>query len=430
MKKRLLSVFAVAVCAAASANDYAREVLEEFLDARIAESPVRYARAAKNVAALAAEGSPLHQYVLAVASKEPDFPRSVELAEKDVEYYLLKNKRKIAQLAERDDNALAYYLLSLDRGDGNLLRKAARGGSVYALNELGMKLVDEVNSRKHSVLSANKKFYESFECFSRAAGKRDPTALYNLGVCYLNGYGCTRDAAKAIENFTRAADMNHPMAMNALGELYRDGVEVEHDAAKAFALFSDSAKSGNSFGQYNYAMSLLKDSGAAGTNAAAAVSLLEKSAKQRNVKAMNEYAKCLYDSVGVDFSATNSLEGAELDEAKAALEKADAERARQAVAWWLHCADRLRYPDAMHNLAKCFADGRGVDRNDRAAVVWFRRAADCGHVPSMFSLAECCENGIGGLEKSHYNANWWKTRAHAELGDRNARIWLGSNKLK
>ena len=59
-----------------------------------------------------------------------------------------------------------------------------------------------------------------------------------------------------------------------------------------------------------------------------------------------------------------------------------------------------------------------------------RRAADCGHVPSMFSLAECCENGIGGLEKSHYNANWWKTRAHAELGDRNARIWLGSNKLK
>lgn len=430
MKKYMLSILIATMYMTALSDDYAREVLEEFLDARSAESPIRYARAAKGVASLAAEGKSLHQYVLAVTSKEADFPVSVEISQKDLENYLLKNRRKIAQLAQKDDNALAYYLLSLDKKDKNLLRKAAKGGNVYALNELGAMIVAEVNSRRHSVLSANKKFYESFEYFSRAADKRDPSALYNLGVCYLNGYGCTKDAAKAIETLTRAADMNHPRAMNALGELYRDGVDVEKDIAKALSFFADSAKSGNSYGQYSYAMALFEDGGTSGTNAATAVSLLRMSANQRNLKAMNEYARCLYDSVGVDFSVTNDLEGVEYDVAKASVEKAADERARQAVAWWLYCADTLKYPESMHNLAVCFKDGRGVDRSENAAVVWYRRAADRGHVPSMLALADCCEKGLGGLEKSHYNANWWRTKAHAERGERNAKIWLGTHKLK
>ncbi len=430
MKRCLLSIAVAMLSASALSDDIAREVLEEFLDARSADSPVRYERAAKNMVSLAADGKVLHQYVLAVVSKEPDFPRALKPAEKDAEYYLLKNRRKIAQLAESEDNALAYYLLSLDKKDVKLLRKAAQGGNIYALNELGVKLMNEVKSKKHSVLNANKKLFESFEHFSRAADKRDPTALYNLGICYLNGYGCEKDTVRAFECFTRASDMNHPSAMNMLGEMYRDGVEVEHNPEKAFAFFADSAKSGNSTGQYNYAMALLKDVKGAVTNAEIAVSLLKKSAVQGNLEAMNEYAKCLYDSVGVDFSVTNGLEGAEYDAAKASVEKAEAERAHKAVAWWLRCADKMKYPAAMYNLAKCFIDGRGVDRNDHAAVAWYRRAADFGYVPAMLALAECYENGVGGLEKSHYNANWWKTRAHAERGERNAKIWLGTHKLK
>jgi hypothetical protein len=48
----------------------------------------------------------------------------------------------------------------------------------------------------------------------------------------------------------------------------------------------------------------------------------------------------------------------------------------------------------------------------------------------MISLAKCHEEGVGDLEKSHYNANWWKTRADAERGVRNARIWIESHSLK
>lgn len=429
MKKQLLCLLAVMASLAAAADDYAREVLEEFLDARSAESPARYARAAKSVAKLASEGNALHQYVLAVVSTEGDFPLDVELSEKDREYYILKNRRRISVLAEKEDNALAYYLLSLERGDRNMLHRAAKAGNVYALNELGARMMAETKARRTSYASANRKLDDCYVYFSRAADKRDPTALYNLGVCLLNGYGCIKNPAAALENFRRAADMNHPRAINALGEMYRDGVEVEADAAKALGYFAESARSGNSYGQYNYALELLKDGGAV-TNAATAVDLLGKAARQRNLEAMNEYARCLYESVGVDFSSTNKLEGAELEAAGAELAKADAARAHQAVAWWLHCADKLKYPPAMHNLARCFIDGRGVERNEHAAVSWYRRAADEGYIPSMFSLADCCENGVGGLKKSRYNANWWRTRAHAERGERNARVWLGTHGLQ
>lgn len=429
MKEKLLSVIAALAFLPAMADDYAREVLEEFLDARSAEDPVRYARVAKSVAEFAAKGNPLHQYVLAVTSREADFPAGIGLSEKDREYYILRNRRRISALADKGGNALAYYLLSLEKNDMSLLHKAAKGGNVYALNELGARIMSGIIAGKTSS-GTGRKLSDCHLYFSLAADKRDPTALYNLGVCSLNGYGCPKDTVKALEYFNRAAEMNHPRAMNALGEMYRDGVDVEQDMSKAIGYFADSVRSGNSYCQYNYALALLKDGGNTGTNAARAVEFLKKSAMQRNLQAMNAYAGCLYDSVGVDVAYTNALEGAELADARAKIAKEEADRAHQAVAWWLHCADKFKHPPAMHSLARCFMEGRGVDRNEQAAVAWYKRAADLGHTPSMFSIADCCEHGIGGMKKSHYNANWWKTRAHAEMGERNARVWLDTHKLQ
>jgi TPR repeat protein len=161
-----------------------------------------------------------------------------------------------------------------------------------------------------------------------------------------------------------------------------------------------------------------------------AVEQLEKSARQRNHAAMIEYARCLYDSVGAESSYTNRLRGAELQAALEKISRERAERDHKAVAWWYHCAENLKDPVAMQYLAKCFMEGRGVDKNEMAAVSWYTRGAELGHIPSMLSLAQCYDEGRGGLEKSHYNANWWRTRADAERGVRNAKIWLKSHKLR
>ena len=273
------------------------------------------------------------------------------------------------------------------------------------------------------------KLSECFGYFNRAALKSDPTGCYNLGICYLNGYGCKKDVALAVENLSKAADMNHPRALCVMGELYRDGIGMEKNAARSIAAFSESAKTGNPYGQHAFAMALMAGEGGT-TNSPKAVALLKSAAEQRCLPAMIEYAKCLYDGVGVDVASTNSLKGAELDAARVKLHDDYTNRCHMAVSWWYHCAVQHQSPEAMDRLAVCFREGKGVQSNDTAAVSWHRRAADAGYVPAMFHMAECCELGIGGLKKSHYNANWWKTRAHAELGDRNARVWVSSNELK
>ncbi len=48
----------------------------------------------------------------------------------------------------------------------------------------------------------------------------------------------------------------------------------------------------------------------------------------------------------------------------------------------------------------------------------------------MRSLDDCHDMGSGGLTTSHYNANWWRTKANAVAGDRNAWVWLSSHELQ
>lgn len=395
------------------------EILEEFLVARSMESPVRYARVARELADSAAgtnaysKANAYHRFVLAAVMAEHDFPRGFTLGENVRRDYLFKGKvalellidKKESALADKD-KGLAYYLLSLNAGNSGdrdkLLSKAIQFDNVYALNEKG---VQQMLGGKSGELKMG--FYN----FDRAAQKHNPAALYNLGMCYFKGLGCDKDLDKAFENFKRAAEIGsgHPKAMNALGEMYRDGNGVEKNIETARDWFSKSAERGNSLGQYNYAMELLKDD----PESREAVELLRRAAHQRHLLAMVEYARCLYGGL----VATDEKTGR-------------AEHDREAVSWWYHCATELKYPPAMHELAQCFMDGRGVDKDERMAVVLYFEAVYQGNVPSMLSLADCYEKGVGPLKKSHYNANWWKTKVHACKGVRNARVWLKRNKLK
>jgi TPR repeat protein len=52
-------------------------------------------------------------------------------------------------------------------------------------------------------------------------------------------------------------------------------------------------------------------------------------------------------------------------------------------------------PDAQCNLGMCFHNGRGVERNDKAAFAWYGKAAMQGHRDAQFQLAELWANGAG-----------------------------------
>jgi len=346
------------------------DALVKLLNSRSSMSPKTYAAAAEQVRVAADAGGTLQQYVIALISTDANAPAAAKLSPKQRREWLDNTRERIRQLAEQRDNALAWYLLSLEKNDLKALERAAEGGNVQAQNAWGTILVNEglampaTNSTKAVAL-----LEKGFACFKAAAAKtnangvveKDANGLYNMGMCYMQGYGCKLDAARAFECFRTAAEEGHPEAINNIGGFYRDGILVMTNAEMSVRWFRKSADLGNPYGQLNYALAL-----------------------QRG------------DGVKKD------------EKAAAALMKAAAEQ---------DCAE------AMAAYGMCFYAGRGVKKDPEQAFRWFRRSAEAGFPPAMDNLASCYERGLG-TPKDVLKSALWKMRFRAANGDPDARAWV------
>ena len=67
-------------------------------------------------------------------------------------------------------------------------------------------------------------------------------ATFNVGNCYTEGRGVSRDLVKGIGLIREAADNGHVMATHRLGYLHENGVGVTRDVAKAMELYLQAAK--------------------------------------------------------------------------------------------------------------------------------------------------------------------------------------------
>ena len=197
------------------------DALEILLNSKTSVAAEIYAAARKQVEREAACGSPLQQYVIGITTKDK------VLAEK----YLAATRTKVVELAERRNNAMAWYLLSVERNDIDMLRKAARGGNVQALNSLGTISTAAV-LRDGKSMSSNQVariLGESYRCFREAAKKKDPNGLINLGTCYSRGLGCEQDLTMAFACFRAAAEAGHPEGMDNVSACYQFGHGVKKD---------------------------------------------------------------------------------------------------------------------------------------------------------------------------------------------------------
>ena len=168
----------------------------------------------------AAAGRPLQQFVIGVTTDDK------ELAER----YMAASRGRILALAEKTDNPLAWYLLSLETNDYRLLLRAANGGNVQALNALGTLATQEALKARGPGADTNKLqrvLEKSYGYFRRAAAQRDPNGFVNLGACYLQGLGCQQDMAMAFQCYRSAAEAGHPEAMDNLSAMYQFGHGVE-----------------------------------------------------------------------------------------------------------------------------------------------------------------------------------------------------------
>lgn len=77
---------------------------------------------------------------------------------------------------------------------------------------------------------------------------------------------------------------------------------------------------------------------------------------------------------------------------------------------------------AQFNLATCYADGKGVDKDPVRAFTWARKAADQGHAPAQSMLSRCYRDG-DGVASDQVEAFAWLSLAARTVVQ--ARIDLG-----
>ena len=194
------------------------DALQILLNSKNAIGVRTFAEAKKMVEREAKEGKPLQQFVIGVTTDDR------ELAKK----YLDASRERIRVLAETKDNPLAWYLLSVEKNDFTMLKRAADGGNVQALNALGAIATQEALARKgSSSVAASNVLEQSFTYFNKAAAKRDPNGFINLGTCYLRGFGCKQDMGLAFSCFRAAAEAGHPEGMDNVSACYQFGHGIE-----------------------------------------------------------------------------------------------------------------------------------------------------------------------------------------------------------
>ena len=206
------------LAAGAQAAMSSADAIRTVLNSKTAVSAKAFAEAKAIVEREAAEGYPLQQFVIGVTTDNR------ALAEK----YLNASREKIKTLAETKDNALAWYLLSMDTNDIKLLQKAAKGGNVQALNALGTIAIQKaVGSETVSPEARDRILKRSYDYFRKAAAQRDPNGFINLGTCYLRGFGCKQDLEMAFACFKSAAEAGHPEGMDNVSACYQFGHGVK-----------------------------------------------------------------------------------------------------------------------------------------------------------------------------------------------------------
>ena len=363
-------IFAAALCAlvlvpASFAASKSSDAIVRLLNSRASGSRSEFKEAAKIVAEDAKQGRPLQQFVIALVANDSDLPKKLRLTPEKRKEYLDQARDKIRRLAEEKNNALAWYLLSLETNNLSFLKRAADGDNVQALNAWGtISLTSALRNPSMETNEVARTLAKCFGLFKKAADKGDANGLYNLGMCYMQGYGCTPDEDLAYKCFRTSAEAGHPEAINNVGGFYRDGIVVRANPETAAKWFAKSAELGNAYGMFNYALALQRGEGVE-KDVAKAVELLKEASELGNAEAMNAYGMCFYS-------------------------------------------------------------GSGVEKDPVEAVKWYRVSAGRGFAPAMDNLSSCYNLGIG-VKKDEKEGLVWKVRSMAARGDRNAAAWLQQN---
>ena len=94
-----------------------------------------------------------------------------------------------------------------------------------------------------------------------------------------------------------------------------------------------------------------------------------------------------------------------------------------AIRWYKKVAKDYSYPSAQNNLGHMYRGGKGVPKDDKKAVKWFRLAAEQGDALGQNALGNMYDTGRG-VPKDDKESAKWRTLA-AEQGNSQSQYNLG-----
>ncbi len=223
--------------------------------------------------------------------------------------------------------------------------QAARQGHVQAQNDLG------------GYCLYTKRGRDAAQWFLKAADQGHVTAQYNLGKCFYSGQGVAKDRGNAVYWWRKAAEQGYAPAQYRLGRCFHEGEGVKENAAEAVKWYRAAAEQGYADAQFYLGSCYVTGEGVE-KDRKMAETWLRAAAGQEHIESTFTLGVCL--------SRWNpkSPEGISL------IRKAAEQGLPQAQSW----------------LGRCYAEGRGVPKDNKLAIRWWKAAADQGDERAITEL--------------------------------------------
>lgn len=381
-----------------------------------------------------------------------------------------------ASATSEDANAMYQLAVMAKHGIGTdkdeqsafvWFKKASDLGNLKAMVNVGFCYANGCGVEKNPTLAV--------EYYKRASIENNAIATFNLGVCYMEGFGINKDLTRAIEMFRRAAELEHSLSYTYLAKCYEkmdaneeividcyenayaqgsykacyylskiylakedylsqiewllkgqndvdclrelgilcyEGEIAQLDYKKAFECFYKASEQGDTTSAYYMALLYFNGNGV-NKDEERGLYYLELASEGNNKDAMFLLASKIETT-----DATKALElldkCAQLEDGEAYYKLAKwyasgynvAKDEKRAFEYYAKASELGNY-SAMCNLGIAYINGKGVKVCPELGVYWFKKASEGNVVNAKFNLAYCYENGIGtnkdlSLAINHY----------------------------
>lgn len=305
---------------------------------------------------------------------------------------LYKRNVRLMQIEPIKDIYIASESPSLTTSDEARLKEAMEWYEqgleekyLPVFKELAEKGMTEAEYQYGRYLYKKEEYENAVFWFTKAAEKESADAQNNLGICYEQGKGVTKDEAKAVVWYRKATEQRHAKAQCNLGICYLMGIGVTRDEDKAAKWFMIAAEQGEAIAQglvgccYREGIGMAKDE-------AKAVEWFTKAAEQGETIGQYELGFCYEYGMGVSKDYT------------------------KAVVWYAKAAEQGE-AIAQKELGDCYKYGQGVAKDEKKAVEWYRKAAEQGYAEAQYNLGVCYEYGIGVLTDRNKAFEWYNKAA-------------------